>query len=283
MKLIGIIGDPIRHSLSPFMHNAVLQAMKLPLVYLPFWVRSQGLKKFLKAIPDLKLVGFNVTIPHKEKILPYIDHLSSDAAAIGAVNTVVIKGKKLFGHNTDWQGYLRSLEEEMKFKPQGKTVLILGGGGAARAVLYGLLKRKVREVILSNRTESKAEKLAREFQKKFPHSRIRTIPLTSSELKKNFPSVDVMINATSVGLKGTRFLNLPLKQLKKNSIVSDLVYRPLWTPLLQEARKLGLRPHSGLGMLLYQGVESFTLWTGHHSKIRAKIKIMRKALLDALQ
>jgi shikimate dehydrogenase len=250
------------------MHNAVFQKMNLPYLYLPFRVAPRELASFLKKVRLWKLKGLNVTIPHKEAVLRCLDRISPEARAIGAVNTIVLKNGKLIGYNTDAGGYLRSLKEEAGFDPRGKTVLILGAGGAARAVFHALKRAGAKKIILSNRTLSRAANLARDV-----------IPLKTQELKKVFPSLDLLINATSIGLKGTRFKNLPLSLLPKKAVVSDLVYRPILTPLLREAKKRGLKIHPGIGMLLYQGAESFRLWTGRTPDLKA----MKKALLDALK
>lgn len=269
MTIIAIIGDPIAHSLSPVMQNAVFRKMNLPYLYLPIRVTSGELSSFIKRIKNDRsgITGFNVTIPHKEKVMKYLDWISPEALAIGAVNTVIFKKGRLAGYNTDARGYVRSLQEETRFTPRGKRILILGAGGAARAILYALGKAGAKKVYLSNRTLRRAMKLTRD-----------SIPLKTKELKKIFPSIDLLINATSIGLKGTRFKNLPLSLLSKRAIVSDLIYRPLMTPLLRDAKRRGLKIHPGLGMLLYQGAESFRLWTGK----KPDLAVMRKALLDAL-
>jgi shikimate dehydrogenase len=285
VRILGIIGDPIEHSLSPQMHNAVLSRMNLPFIYLPFHIRPQELARFLRQIRSSSLkglsgefIGFNVTIPHKETIIPYLDKVSPEALKIGAVNTVVVSGGKLVGYNTDAGGYLRSLKEEMKFDPRKKKCLILGAGGAARAVLYALALSGVAEIWIANRTPLRAERLAQEFQKEFKRTKIKVCSLQSADLLPLLPQIDLLINATSVGLKGSSFPAFPLKNLSRKAIVSDLVYRPLMPPFLKRAKKLGLKIHLGLGMLLYQGAKSFEIWT----RKKPDLKVMKNALLDAL-
>lgn len=278
MKLLGIIGDPIRHSLSPRMQNAALQKKRLPYFYVPFQVAPSQLAKFLKEVRDQglqDLVGFNVTIPHKEKIIPLLDSISPEARAIGAVNTVVVRKGKLHGHNTDAIGYLKSLKEETRFHPRGKTILILGAGGASHAVVYGLASQGAREILITNRTLARAKKLVQSLKKKFKKTKFEAIALKPNLLSEVFTRVDLLINTTSVGLKGTRFKKLPLQYLPPRALVSDLVYRPLFTPLLKESKRRKLRVHFGLGMLLHQGAESFRLWT----RKNPDLIVMKKALL----
>lgn len=297
-RFIGIIGDPIAHSLSPAMHNAAFQKAGLPFVYLPFHVTARQLPRFIKAVrgqsrwgaigvesgisPRFKrgsglaspnestLSGFNVTIPHKEKVMRYLDSVSPEARAIGAVNTVVIRNNKLLGFNTDTPGYLRSLTTETGFRPRGKRVLILGAGGAARAVIFALAQAGAKEITVSDQIPGKAQRLVKEFRKRFKQVRIGGVEIKTA---------DLLVNATPVGLNGTRFKNLPIEELPRRAIVSDLVYHPAMTPLLKEAKRRGFKIHSGLGMLLGQGALSFQLWTGK----RPDPGVMKKALLDALR
>lgn len=278
IKILGIIGDPISHSLSPQMHTAALRRLRLPYRYLPFHVKPAELGRFIQMARECHLAGLNVTIPHKEKIIRYLDGITDEARRIGAVNTVFWKGKRLLGDNTDARGYLHSLKEDLEFSPRRKTVLILGAGGAARAIVDACLATRVRRVILANRTLARAKVLshhARQFWK----TPIEIAPLKAGVLKNCFPDIDLLINTTSVGLSGSRFHNLPLHLLPKKAVVSDLVYRPRMTPLLREARQRGFRVHEGLGMLLHQGALSFQIWTGQ----RPPLKIMKTALLDALR
>lgn len=264
------------------MHNASFRKKRLPYVYLPFRVRAGELRRFLKDIRSWgwgRVRGFNVTIPHKEAILPFLDRISPEAKAIGAVNTVVIEKGKFLGYNTDAAGWLRSLEDETGLRPKGKTAVVLGAGGAARAVVYALAKAGTREIAVSNRTRSRADALAREFGKKFPRTRIVAVPFLPDLLHKIFSEIDLLVNTTSVGLGGTRFARLSLAPLNKKAVVSDLVYRPRLTPLLKQAKRRGLKIHPGLGMLLHQGILAAKLWTRKEPNRRA----MKKALLDGLR
>ncbi len=279
-KIIAIIGDPIHHSLSPVMQNAVFQKMKLPYIYLPFRIPPGQLKSFLRKAREWKITGFNVTIPHKESILPSLDWISPEAKAIGAVNTVLVRQGKLYGYNTDAEGYLLSLKEEVGFDPCQKKIFILGAGGAARAILYALSLSGAHTISICNRTSSKALRLAKEFSKNFKSCHFDVVPFDKKNLAKHFPNIDLLINATSLGLSSARPMSsLPLERLSPRALVSDLIYRPYLTPLLRRANRLKLRTLPGFGMLLYQGAQAFKIWT--HQK--PDLRVMRKALLDALK
>ena len=287
LKVVGIIGDPVSHSLSPQMQNAAFKRLKLKWTYLPFHVRDVEMESFLSRVREGEMEGFNVTIPHKETIMPYLDHISPEARAIGAVNTVVREGKKLKGYNTDASGYLRSLKEEVHFNPKGKNIVVLGAGGAARAVVYVLAFAGAKNIFIQNRTRSRALKLAKDFKGQFlKTTKIRTVQSSARHLWRDiFSETDLVINATSLGLVSKQAqaedhrLLLPFEALPKKAIVSDLVYRPLMTPFLKLVEQKGVKTHSGLGMLLYQGAQAFSLWTGK----AAPIAVMKKALLDALK
>lgn len=278
-RLLGIIGDPIAHSLSPAMQNAVLRRGGFRFFYFPFHVTKNRLGDFVRDVPNLRLAGFNVTVPHKEAILKHLSWISPEARSIGAVNTVIVSGRRLKGYNTDAVGYRRSLAEETRFRPHAKRAVVLGAGGAARAVLHALASGGIKEITIANRTPSKARRLAREFGQKFARTRFEASPLKTALLRNLFPGVDLVVNTTSVGLRGTAFQGLPLNALKKTAIVSDLVYRPRVTPFLREAKRRGLKIHAGEGMLIHQGAEAFRLWTGR----RPNLKVMRKALQTALK
>lgn len=276
-EIFGIIGDPVSHSLSPAMHNKAFKKLKISASYLLFHVKPQQLKTFFKEAKSKQIRGFNVTVPHKEKCIPFLRTLSPEARHIGAVNTVLLKNGEWHGHNTDGRGYLKSLETEMRIQLKNKHIVLLGAGGAARAVLYVVAQKKPRHISVINRTLDKAVELTEEFSKKFPHTHFEALPFEPEAFALAFPDAHLLINTTSLGLKGTR-LQLPLSKLPPYTIVSDLVYRPLKTALLKKAEKLKLKTHTGIGMLLYQGALAFELWT--HRK--APIPEMKKALLDAL-
>lgn len=284
LKILGVIGDPISHSLSPIMHNSALAHLKLPYLYMPFQVKPKALKSFFRSLKKRNISGLNVTIPHKQAVIPCMTKLSKEARLIGAVNTVVIGPIgpigpiKLKGYNTDCLGYLESLKKEAKFSIKGKRVILLGAGGAARAIGVGLGLQKAECVLIADIIPKLAFDLMSELRKKFPKTIFGACTLKTMDIDY-WSTVDLLINATPMGMKGKKLLPLPLNKLPKKTLVSDIVYTPLNTPLLKKAKRLGLKTHAGWGMFLYQGVLAFELFTGR----RAPVKVMRKALLEVLK
>lgn len=275
--ILGVIGDPVTHSLSPVMQSAGIKSAGIDAVYKMFPVTPAQLADFVTEVRQNAYHGFNVTLPHKQRIAPYLDEIVPEAEAIGAVNTVLNRNGHLIGYNTDATGYLRSLTEEQQWQPEDKTITLLGAGGAARAIGYGLLQADIAQLYLVNRTADKAVAMAEELSRVTRHeSRVKAMPW--SQLPSCLSATDLLINATSVGLDGTRFDNLPLDTLQAGALVSDLVYTPRRTPLLAEADALAYTTHEGLGMLLYQGAEAFQIWFEKEADITA----MRQALLGAL-
>jgi len=278
-KALGIFGHPISHTLSPVMHNAVIKALGLDMAYLPFEVKPPNLKEAINGIKSLGIIGVNITIPHKESVIRFLDDISEEARLVGAVNTIVNKDRKLVGYNTDGSGYMASLKEELGFNPKSKRIIIIGAGGAARGILAALATQKPKSITVANRTLSRAVSLIKAFKGKFRDTRFEAINLDDNMLKMSFNSVDLLINTTSVGMKQGKTLKIPLETLPKIAIVSDIIYNPLETLLLKKAKKFGLTTHGGLGMLVHQGARSFKLWTG----MDAPMNVMRKAALKALK
>ena len=278
-KALGIFGHPISHTLSPVMHNAVIKALGLDMAYLPFEVKPPNLKEAINGIKSLGIIGVNITIPHKESVIRFLDDISEEARLVGAVNTIVYKDRKLVGYNTDGSGYMASLKEELGFNPKSKRIIIIGAGGAARGILAALATQKPKSITVANRTLSRAVSLIKTFKGKFRDTRFEAIDLDNNMLKMSFNSVDLLINTTSVGMKQSKALKIPLETLPKIAIVSDIIYNPLETLLLKKAKKIGLTTHGGLGMLVHQGARSFKLWTG----MDAPMNVMRKAALKALK
>jgi len=260
-ELYGIIGFPVRHSLSPALHNAGFAALGLNKVYLPFPAPDAG-----SAIDGLKALGVkgaSVTIPHKEAVIPHLDEIDPLAERIGAVNTLVIENGRVSGSNTDWLGALRALEEKTRVK--GAAVLLLGGGGSARAIGFGLVQTGAR-VVIANRNRKRGEKLAREIGAGF-------VPLAEAARIR----ADILINATSVGMESDE-IPVPEREVAHFPVVMDIVYAPLETRLLAAARRHGCTVVDGLSMLLHQGVAQFELWTGQEPPL----DVMREALMTAL-
>lgn len=276
-KIYGVIGDPIEHSLSPQIQNPAFLYHKLNAIYLPFHVTKAKLKKFIHQIKEENIAGVNVTLPHKETVLQLMDHLSREARLCGAVNTIIKKGKKLYGHTTDGQGYLMSLEKEARFKVKNKNIIILGAGGAARSIAVATALSEAKHISIINRTETKAQRLCKDLSLK-----IKKVNFSSGNLKnfdqEHFQKCHLIINTTSMGMKGIPLIDLPWKNINSKALASDIVYKPKQTPFLKKAEKRGLKCHEGWGMLLYQGTLSFEKWTSK----KAPLKIMKDSLLEKL-
>jgi len=263
-KLYGIIGNPVSHSLGPAMHNAAFTALAENKIYLPFPV--EDVQTALAGLKALDIQGVSVTIPHKETVIPFLDRIDQVALKIGAVNTIDIRienGEKvLYGSNTDWLGANRALAGKMEL--QGATVILLGAGGSARAIGFGL-KEAGAVVVLCSRTESTGRALASELG-------CIWCPLSDAANLRG----DALINATSVGMTPHEGCSpVPAGILRSFRVVMDIVYAPLQTKLLREAKAAGCQTANGLEMLLYQGVAQFELWTG----LAAPVEVMRAALL----
>ncbi|MBE3581379.1 MAG: shikimate dehydrogenase [Thermoanaerobacteraceae bacterium] len=274
-RLVGLLGYPVAHSFSPQIHNAAFRALGLDWVYLAFGVEPSRLPTAVEGIRALGFAGANVTIPHKESIMAYLDEIHPLARLIGAVNTVVSREGKLLGYNTDAGGFLRSLEEA-GVDPAGKRALILGAGGAARAVAFALAQARCAALTLANRTEDRAQELARGLGEAGFRA-VEVAPWEGGSLAVVIPEVDMVINTTSIGMAPDRE-RLPLDPglLRPRQVACDIVYNPPETAFLKEARLRGCLVISGLSMLLYQGAEAFTLWTGRE----APVEVMREVLYN---
>ena len=272
-KIFGVIGDPVAHSLSPAMQNAGFKELGLKAKYEAFYVKAEGLKDFFEKIRSGEIAGVNVTIPHKEAALNLCDELSTEAAAIGAVNTVILKDEKIFGDNTDGRGYLKSLLEEFALNLSQMTVLVFGAGGASLAICYALCGAGIAGLTISNRDVERARNLAARLQTYFPNQHLQAVSFASAGLVAE--DADLVINATSLGMNGLPWQTLDfVADLPGHAVVSDIVYRPRETELLRAASTRGIKTHDGLGMLLHQGAIAFECFTGH----KAPIKVMCDAL-----
>lgn len=276
-KITGILGHPIQHSLSPLMHNTAFKHLGLNYVYLPFDVKPGDLKDSINAIRCMNIVGVNVTIPHKERVIVHLDRIDTEAELIGAVNTVKNIDSELVGFNTDGKGFVESLKNDLGFSPKGKNILMVGAGGAARGILVSLALSGAKKISITNRTCSRAEKMIEEFSDRFPSVKFSALPLDNNALKNCLGNTDLLINTTSIGMSGDS-LKLPLSHLPKSAIIYDIVYNPFKTPLLREAEEAGLTTHNGLGMLVFQGALSFKIWTD----LDAPVKLMKEILAKRL-
>jgi shikimate dehydrogenase len=261
-KILGIIGHPVAHSLSPLMQNAALAALGLDYVYVPFPVEPQNLAEAVNGLRALGVHGFNVTIPHKTAIIPLLDRVSAEAELSGAVNTVRRENGLFVGYNTDGTGFIQSLKDDLGFNPDGATVLILGAGGAARGGVAALCRAGVARIIVANRTKEKGEALIGSFSGQFAHIKFALCSLEAEALARYLRDINLIVNTTSVGMNGSSFDGLDLDALAPDSRVYDMVYSPPETPLLVAARGRNLTCANGLGMLASQGEAAFSLWTG---------------------
>lgn len=258
---LGIIGFPIGHSISPVFQQAALDALGVDGVYGRWEVPPDGVGEFIRGLRDGGTRGVNVTVPHKEAVIPFLDEVDDWAAAAGAVNTIVRRsGGRLTGHNTDGLGFLRALREEAGFEPAGRNALILGAGGAARGIVLALARAGVRRMVIANRTIARAERLAALSQENgVPASAVSLTPGASEAAA----DAALIVNCTSMGmLHGPDETGWPLAagDIPPTALVNDLVYNPLRTPLLRAAEAAGAATLGGLGMLVYQGAASFELW-----------------------
>ena len=275
--LYGIFGHPVTHSFSPSMHNAAFRELGINSAYLAFDILPETLEKAVDSIRYLGLKGINVTIPHKQNIMEYLDEISAEARHTGAVNTVKNTKGFLYGHNTDVGGVLKALEVDLNLNDfTGRSVLLFGAGGAARAVLSALCIRGVKSITIFNRSVDKAAAVSEYFSAQFKNVCIEFNKLSETgKLTECLGQSDILINSSSAGMVGHDSLDIPLQYLKENSYVYDLVYNPRETELVKSARSLGHKACTGLSMLLYQGVESFEIWTGK----KAPVDSMMKALI----
>lgn len=277
-KLVGLIGWPVEHSLSPAMHNSAFAALNLNWCYVPLPVLPEQLGEAVAGLRALGFVGANVTVPHKEAVMSYLDHVTPEAQAIGAVNTIVVSEGRSIGYNTDWQGFLTALSEG-GFDPQDKRAVVLGAGGAARAVVYALAQAGVQITVL-NRTPSRAQDLVQDFSPLFPSLSLLSLPLTLQTLAERTAEAHLLVNTTPVGMWPELDKSLWPKDLAfpGHLTVFDLVYNPRQTKLLRQAQAAGAQVIGGLGMLVHQGATAFELWTGEKAPVETMYEATSKTL-----
>jgi shikimate dehydrogenase len=278
-KICALIGDPVEHTMSPAMHNAAFRKTGLDFCYIPFRVKSTELREAVAGLRALNVRGFNVTIPHKVSVIPLLDSLDPLAAKIGAVNTVVNDGGRLTGYNTDAEGFLRALRGR-GIEPQGKNIVVLGAGGAARAISYSLARHGAQLTILNRRLELDwAENIARLVKKELGRD-VKVGELRPRVLAPALERAEILVNATSVGMSpDTRKSPVPVKLLHRRLVVFDIVYNPLVTRLLKEAKAAGANVIDGVTMLAWQGALAFEKWTGQS----APVDLMRREAIKLLE
>ncbi len=276
-KLLCLIGDPVEHSLSPVMHSAIFEKLDLDCFYLVLRVEREWLEASVKGLKALDCLGFNVTIPHKVAIVEHLDEVSEEASTIGAVNTVKNEDGILKGFNTDGTGAIKALEEKTKIK--GKRAILVGAGGAARAIAFHLALEGAGKLVIANRTVEKAQALASEV-KDMTGIETDACALKEDELKKIISESEILVNATSVGMHpDVDKTPIPKTLLHPGLVVMDIVYNPLETPLLREAKNVGAKTVDGAAMLVHQGAESLKIWLS----IEPPLEVMRKAVLEVLE
>jgi shikimate dehydrogenase len=276
-RLVGIIGSPLEHTLSPIIHNAAFDYLGLNWCYIPLPVQEGHLQKAIEGIKALNFTGVNVTMPFKTEVISILDEVAMFAESVGAVNTIFIDKGKLIGYNTDGRGFYTALMRDLGYEVKGRKVLVLGAGGASRSVTVSLALAGCQSIVIVNRSPERSRQLADIILKSAPD-----IKVTWLSPEDNYDIVvaesDVIINATPLTtFNGT--LRVPVSLLNKNQLVCDLNYSLYQPPLLQEAEARGAQVMDGKGMLLYQAAAAFEIWTG----LEAPVEVMRVAIIRALE
>ena len=279
MRKSGILGYPLGHSISPSFQNAAFANLRIEATYEAWPVDPVWLPERVKALRQSDVLGANVTIPYKELVIPLLDEIDDWALKIGSVNTIVNRSGLLVGYNTDTVGFIRAISEYGNYEPSGQNVLLIGAGGAARAAAHALIETKVNTLWIANRTYERAKRLADEFS---GIGKVKLIELDGAEFGKSASSVSLIVNSTSLGMKHTSEAHIdPLEGviIEGADLVNDMVYNPLDTPMLINAKTAGVKTLSGLPMLVLQGAASFELWTGKEAPIDVMFSAARQALL----
>jgi len=278
-KICGLIGDPVEHSMSPAMQNAAFRELGLDYTYVPFRVKSAELGQAVAGMRALNIRGLNVTVPHKVAVVQFLDELNPLAEKIGAVNTIVNDDGVLTGYNTDAAGFLQALLER-EIEPGGKNVVILGAGGASRAISFILADRGAHLVILNRALELDwAKELARRISQTFTKE-VEALELSRENLSRVLGKADILVNATSVGMSPTADgTPVPADLLRPDLIVYDIVYNPMKTRLLRESEAVGASTIGGVDMLVWQGALAFEKWTGR----KAPVELMKREALRLLK
>ena len=272
-RVVCIIGNPIRHSLSPIMQNAAFAAGHLDYVCVPFAVSPEKLEQAVTGLKALGVCGFNVTIPYKTAIIPFLDRLDESAESAGAVNTVKICEAGLTGYNTDGDGLVDSLSNDLAFSPGTGQILVAGAGGAARGAIAALCRAGAKKIVICNRSLEKAHAVMLDMNIRYPETCIDVIRQNPAS-EACLGSTSLLLNTTSLGMNGERIESLNLAHLPRHAKVYDMVYSSSGTPLVKEASASGLQAVNGLGMLVAQGERAFEIWTGQ----RPPCGVMRQAL-----
>lgn len=283
LKYVGVIGYPLERSLSPVVQQAALDHLRLDIAYEAWPTPPDGLQTRLTTIRSPTVLGANVTIPHKEAVLPLIDEVDPTAKRIGAVNTIVNQEGRLLGHNTDAVGCMRAIQDDGQLDPAGRLVVIAGAGGAARAVVVAMLEAGARSVTVINRTLARANRLVADVADLAGRSELRALPEMHESWAAVMNSCDLLVNCTSAGSSGCESESpVPFDLIRPSMLVFDLIYHPAETPLMAAAREAGASVLGGLPMLVYQGAASFELWTDQKAPLDIMFTAAEKAATSEL-
>jgi len=269
-KVVAIFGDPIEHTKSPGMHNSAFAEMGIDAVYVPFHVRPESLGPAVAGLRAMGFMGANITVPHKERVMEFLDEVDDEARKMGAVNTIVNRGGRLTGYNTDGRGFIRSLKEEAGFDPAMKRVFVCGAGGAGRGIGFALAFAGVKRLYFFDVDEPKRDKLVMDINSAAGREVARPSIMDPDFIRAG----DLAVNASPLGMHEGDPLPMPAASFRPGQVVYDVVYNPAETVLLKAARSAGAKAVNGLGMLLYQGVLAYEIWTGR----TPPAEIMRRAL-----
>ncbi len=262
-KLTALLGYPVKQSLSALMHNTAFAYLNLDYIYIPFDIEQEDLQTTVAGLKTLNFTGFNLTMPHKQEIMQYLDEISEEAKLIGAVNTVVKENSRLIGYNTDGKGYIASLKEE-KIPVKNQKVVMVGAGGAAKSIAIQLAMEGVEKILLLNRTIEPAEEIANTITQNTRGCGVKVQEFNQNNLQKALKEANILINCTPLGMYSMEDRSIIEDEsiLRKDLVISDLVYNPAETKLLRQGKNRGCKTINGLGMLIWQGAFAFKLWTG---------------------
>lgn len=280
-QLTCIIGSPVDHSKSPYMHNLAFEKLGLDYAYMAFDIKEGFLKQGVDGLRTLNVRGFNITMPHKQEVMKYLDKIEEDAKLIGAVNTVLNDNGKLIGYNTDGKGFIKSLEER-DVKYIDEKIVLIGAGGAAKAIAIELALKGVKNIVIVNRTLEKAEAISNTINKNIQGSESRSLVLDEKLLKEELKDANILINTTSIGMGDTIDNNIINDRdiLHKDLFVADLIYNPVKTKFLSMAEEKGCRIMNGLAMLVYQGALVFKIWTGTDMPVEVMKEMEKRNLIE---
>ncbi|MBI2891488.1 MAG: shikimate dehydrogenase [Nitrospirae bacterium] len=275
---VWLVGHPVAHSLSPLIQNTAFRHDTIPWIYLKIDLPQRLVRPFLRILPSTGAVGLNVTVPHKETVVPLLARASRDVEVTRAANCLRVSRAGLEGHNTDGAGFVDALRAESRWDPRGRTILILGAGGAALGIAHALAQAGAGRSVVLNRTPSRAHRLVRRLRAAHPDTAWESDALVAEHLGRYAHESDLVVQTTSVGLDGRSRLPFPFDLLPPRALVTDIVYRPFETPFLRAARRAGRATLGGWAMFLHQAARSYRIWT----RRPPPLGVMRRVLLRAL-